>query len=99
MASARKQMQALLEGLRSEGTHDSKGFFTLNLTQARQKLKSYQLLDPYHYVCPLLVAAVRGGARTLRVELLPGILVMEFDGAPFTAEELEGLFSSLLIES
>lgn len=99
MAGPHRELENLLEGLRSEGTFVSQGNFTLDLVRAREKLKKFQLLDPYHYVLPLVSAAVLGGASTLHCRVGSSRFSMEFNGAPFTAEELEGMFSALLISS
>lgn len=99
MASRHAELDHLLEGLRAEGTFVSQGNFTLDLVAAREKLKKFQLLDPYHYVLPLLTAVVLGGGRSLRCEVAPARFSMEFDGQSFTPEELEGMFSALLVTS
>lgn len=99
MAERHPELENLLEGIRSEGTFVSQGNFTLDLVQAREKLKRFQLLDPYHYVLPLVSAVVLGGGRTLRCRVGPAFFSMEFDGAAFSPEELEGMFSALLISS
>lgn len=99
MAGSHRELENLLEGLRSEGTFVSQGNFTLDLVRAREKLKKFQLLDPYHYVLPLVSAAVLGGASTLQCRVGSSRFSMEFNGAPFTPEELEGMFSALLIST
>ncbi|GMU55375.1 MAG: hypothetical protein AMXMBFR33_45210 [Candidatus Xenobia bacterium] len=99
MTDAHPELANLLENLRSEGTFQSHGSFTLDLVHAREKLKKFQLLDPYHYVLPLVSAVVLGGGSTLRCRVGPARFSMEFDGTPFTVEELEGMFSVLLVGS
>ncbi len=99
MARPHPELENLLEGLRAEGTFVSQGNFTIDLVQAREKLKKFQLLDPYHYVLPLVSAAVLGGGSRMLCRVEPARFSMEFDGLAFTPEELEGMFSALLISS
>ena len=86
---------ALLSELRAEGLHDTSGRFTLDLTQARSKLGRFQL-GGYHFLIPLVAAAVLSGAQELELRLAADSIEIEFDGQPLDLDTLRSLFSHLL---
>lgn len=91
-------MADLLGTLKQEGKVDSSGIFTMDLRKAIEKLAAYQLPQHYFYIPKLVQAAVAGGAAYVQVKINESRVQIEFDGRPYTAEELANLFSYLLTE-
>lgn len=54
-----------LGGLRGEAAVDSSGTFSLDLAKSRRTLQRFQLPSADHYILPLVVCAVAGGADSL----------------------------------
>lgn len=54
-----------LDSLRGEAIADSSGSFSLDLEKARATLQRFQLPSPDHFVLPLVICAVAGGADSL----------------------------------
>lgn len=77
-----------LDGLGQEGQFQSEGGITLNLEKARRKLESHRLEAPHHYVLPLISAARLSGATVADCCGDFENLVLDFDGRPFSLEEL-----------
>lgn len=66
-----KGVEELLAELREHGTIDSRGEFTLSLSEARRKLVQYQSSNKARYLLLLLSAATAAGATSLTVEQSP----------------------------
>ena len=58
------RLDDLLSSLCSEGRQDSSGAFTMDAATALEKLRKFQLTDPFQYCLRWLQAAVAGGALT-----------------------------------
>jgi hypothetical protein len=80
---------------RADGRSVEEGAFRLDLARAREKIKSFQLADPYEYVLELARAALAAGATDLDIQMDADDLRLTFDGEPYTATELGGLFDHL----
>jgi len=87
--------EELISELRSGGTVDSEGQFTLDRALARSKLRSFQLSEPLSYVLLLVQAAVLKGARKIDFDIGALELRLSFDGEPFSAKDLQDLFDAL----
>lgn len=79
------------------GEHESAGVFTLDVLQAGDKLKNFQLVDPYLYSAHLVSAACLSGASFVHLSKSHNTVRLWFDGRPFSAEELESLPAHLVI--
>ncbi len=84
----------LVEQLRGEGELLARGSFDLDEERAREKLQSFQLVSPQHYVLELLGCASLMGARRIDYRVSNKKMEMFFDGESFTRGELEGIYSS-----
>ena len=58
-------LEDLLLSLSQEGEQDSSGQFTLDISKASEKIRSFQLADPFQYCLRLLQGAVAGNAQLL----------------------------------
>jgi len=85
-------VDGFLADLRGEGEHNSEGEFTLDPRQAAEKLRLFQLSDPYHYVLLLAEAAFLGGATFLRAQVSSREVQLSHDGEP---GELGDLFERI----
>lgn len=88
-------LSAVLEQLRSQGTLDSSGGFTLDLDKSLDKLSQFQVDNPRRYVHFLLAAACAKGASYIQFEISSFDVVACFDGEPFSHDELVNLFQIL----
>ena len=86
----------LLAELRAGGRLESRGVFTLDPEAALEKLRRYRLAERHHFVLPLLSAAVLGGASRFRVYGDADDVILDFDGLPFSGDELGDLLSHVL---
>ena len=91
-------LSGLMDELRAGGDVDSQGRFTLDHAQARAKMQKFQLVDARRYVLELVQAAVLRGATRIALEIDTDDLNMHFDGAPFTAAELDDLWGSIFAD-
>ncbi|MGE0489551.1 MAG: hypothetical protein AB7S38_10095 [Vulcanimicrobiota bacterium] len=83
---------AYLDGLRQTGRHESEGHFTLDALKAGMKIRRFGLAAPYRCVLHVVSAAVAGGASVVDFRRERRCLAIEFDGPPFTPEELASLW-------
>jgi len=90
------QVDALIADLESDGVSEGEGRFSLDRHVAREKVARFALPDPEDYVLLLVRSAVRQGARRIFVNADADELHMEWDGRPFTRQELEDLYNALL---
>ena len=58
MSQTSLTLDDFLQGLGAEGRRDSTGHFTMDLAKAAEKLRQFQLPDPYFYCLKWLQAAV-----------------------------------------
>ena len=70
----------MIEELRSEGTIDSRGRFTLDARRAGQKLARYRLVDANAYILHLAASGVAAGATRLSFTSTKAGLQFEHDG-------------------
>ena len=81
-----------LDEVRTEGSLDSSGTFTLDAAALPTKLGKHQLPSPHYYVLKLVQSAVAGGASMIRFRRsLGGDLEVVFDGKLWTQMELDQL--------
>ncbi len=85
---------AMHHQLRSEGELVAEGEFGLDREKAREKMRKFQLRDPYHYVLELVQAAHLLGARAMHFAIDANELKMRFDGALLGAEDLEDIYNA-----
>jgi len=85
----------LITDLRAEGVEESLGSFSLDREKAREKMRQFQLAEPHRYVLELVQAAVCKGATRIRFDIDADDMRMQFDGQPFSLQDLEHLYSSL----
>lgn len=89
-------MADLLGSLKQEGKVDSSGIFTMDLRKAIEKLARFQLPQHYYYIPKMVQAAVAGGASYVVVKINESRVLIEFDGRPYSAEELANIFQYML---
>jgi hypothetical protein len=89
-------VEELIAELRQAGREDSRGAFTLDRDKAREKMRLFQLPDPRAYVLSLVQAAVLRGATRLRFDIDADDMRLSFDGSPFTVEDFDQVYGSLL---
>jgi hypothetical protein len=87
-----------LDRLKSEGQLDSSGYFSLDPERARRLLASFTLQFPRQYLQHLVQAAVMAGATSWSLERAGHRLLVEFDGARASTEELSSLIDALVLE-
>ncbi len=91
-------MAELLGTLKQEGRVDSSGIFTMDIRKAIEKLAQFQLPQHYYYIPKMVQAAVAGGASFVQIKINESRVQIEFDGRPYSADELANLFSYLLTD-
>ncbi len=90
MARKKRPLDGLLAGLRGEGERVA-GEFTLDPRQAAEKLRQFQLENPYHYVLLLAEAAFLAGCTRLTAEVSAREVTLAYDGPPADLEHLFAL--------
>lgn len=90
-----ENIEDIVKNLQAEGKEESIGFFTLDREKAKEKMKRFRLENPYFYVMEFIACAVSSGAKTINIYNDSDDLIIKFDGTPFTAKELEDLYSYL----
>jgi hypothetical protein len=86
LSSMTPDVAQLLESLRTEGTIDSEGAFTISLSQARAKMSSFRSSSKSRYLLFLLSAGVGSGATRANITDIGGRLVIHMPKA-YIAEE------------
>jgi hypothetical protein len=89
------QVDQLISELAGEGVEESVGEFTLDRAKAREKMRQFQLADPYRYVLELVQAAVLKGATRIRFDIDADDMIMQFDGSRFTMKDFDHIYASL----
>ena len=84
----------LIAALQGGGRVDSEGSFTLNRDKAREKLRTFQVAEPQKYVLHLVALATLKKATAVHVRCDSDDVVIQFDGLPITAADLDDLYSS-----
>lgn len=87
-------LDRVLDSLKRDGEYESSGSFSLDSKTSLEKLQKFQLLKPAQLVLHLVACASHRGATTIQFEIGPRDLRMAFDGKPFTASEMDTIFSS-----
>ncbi|MGE0493719.1 MAG: hypothetical protein AB7S38_31205 [Vulcanimicrobiota bacterium] len=90
------EFEEMLEGLYSQGRFDSSGTFTLSSERALEKLGSFRLADPSHYILNLVSAAVGAGAERIELEWSPLEARLTARGAIFPRAILGDIFQYVL---
>ncbi|MBW2293275.1 MAG: hypothetical protein JRG94_13335 [Deltaproteobacteria bacterium] len=93
------KIQDIARLLHSEGRAEGREHFTIDRTQAREKMRQFQLADPHEYILKLVQAAVRNGATQIRFNIDSDDMWMHFDGAGFTLVDFENLYGSIFARS
>ncbi len=106
-----KNAELLLHELHEEGELISQGLFTLDAQRASEKVNRFGLKTPYLFGVELIAGAVLNEAESFHISLsvpswlynlIPKLgykLTMQFDGAPYTQEQLEQLDTYLFSNS
>ncbi|MBI5201985.1 MAG: hypothetical protein HY925_10395 [Elusimicrobia bacterium] len=79
----------------SEPQRVGSGTFKVDRARALELLARYRLESPLHFPLAWLRAAVAAGAKAIDFEDSDAAFTLAFDGAPYSAEELEGLLATL----
>lgn len=89
-----KDVDQLLAELRAHGTIDSKGEFTLSLSEARRKLIEYHSSEKARYLLLLLSAGTAAGAQEQRVYQESTICRLQMPGAYIPESDLLNAFGA-----
>ena len=92
-------VEQLIEALTEEGREGGArvaGSFSIDREKAREKMRLFQLPDPRTYVLELVQAAVIKGATMARFDIDADDMRMAFDGEPFTVDDFDQIYGSLL---
>ncbi|MBL9102829.1 MAG: hypothetical protein JNL82_17915 [Myxococcales bacterium] len=95
---AKDAVDGLLGELRAGGEVDSRGRFTLDRAQAREKMQKFQLADARRYVLELVQSAVLRGATAIDFDIDADDMRMTFDGQAFAADELDDVWGSMFAD-
>ena len=90
-------LHTYLDELRTQGSLDSHGSFTLDQARALEKLRRYQIDQPEAYALALVASAVAAGATRMDLECDSQRFYLSHNGRPFSRDELATLFSSLVV--
>jgi len=96
MSERALELSDLLKELQSEGSLDSQGKFSLDVSKAKDKLAEFQLENKYDYSLKLVQAAVASGASHVLVEVNNQRARFRFDGKYLKPQELADLFYYLV---
>ncbi len=88
-------VDAFIDELRTDGRSKEPGEFTLDATVALKKMQDYQLVDAHHYVLELVQAAVHKGATWIDFQIDSDDMWMRFDGAPYSAAQLDTIYPAV----
>lgn len=80
-----------LEEMRQEGTLEGKGRFTVNVAKAGSSLREFLLENPRCYVLNVFAHAIAAGATELEIFKDMDDFILQHNGRPLSAEELESL--------
>ncbi|MCA9791492.1 MAG: hypothetical protein KC910_06840 [Candidatus Eremiobacteraeota bacterium] len=86
------EFEDMLEGLYSQGRFDSSGTFTLSSERALEKLGSFRLANPSHYILNLVGASVGAGADRIDLDWSPFETRLRARGAVFSQSILADVF-------
>ncbi|MBC8074044.1 MAG: hypothetical protein IAG13_37335, partial [Deltaproteobacteria bacterium] len=92
-------VDGLIAGLRGEGAVASRGQFTLDAEQAREKLRMFQLADPHRWIVLVVQALLARGAQRVDVAIDTDDVRVVADARAFSADELSDLPNVLLGEN
>jgi len=92
------QIDDLLVSLSHEGQRDSSGAFTVDIAKSEEKMRAFQLADPYHYCLRWLQAAVTGGGKRFLWQSTPLGARLEIAGFQLDPEGIARL-PAMLFES
>jgi hypothetical protein len=86
----------LIADLAADGTATGQGSFTMDRRAAREKLRAFQLAEPGAWALELVQALIARGATAVHLDADRDDLSLRADGRPFTAEELDNVWSAVL---
>ncbi len=96
-------LSSFIEQQRAAGSYESAGAFTLSIEKARDKLRSFSLINPEDYLLKLVQAAVSLGVEALNVQLLQRTVLLYFetpeDDSTVSVEAVARALTSPLDES
>jgi len=84
----------LIAALQGVGRVDSEGSFSFDREKAREKLRTFQVAEPQRYVLHFIAVAALKGATRIEVLCDSDDLIVRFDGAAITTEDLEDLYNA-----
>ena len=84
----------LIAALQRVGRVDSEGSFSFDREKAREKLRTFQVAQPQRYVLHFIAVAVLKGATRIEVVCDSDDLIIRFDGAAITSEDLDDLYNA-----
>ena len=82
------ELEDYLSALKGQGSRDSEGVFTLNLSRALAKMREMALNHPYDFVLRAIQSGVASGAERVSVTLGKGSLTITHDGVLGEMEDL-----------
>ena len=90
------QLEDLLDSLRTHGTIDSTGEFSVDVQRAQSIVPAYQTSDPYLFLVAVVSAGFSAGAERaeVRTQKFPSRLVLELVNADLPVEELEDCYNT-----
>ena len=95
-SKASLELEAVLTGLRSEGSLDSSGVFTVDLTKALPKLEKFQLPKPHFGLLKIVQSGVVAGADKIQCSFGTSAIRIEHNGKPPKPNELKEILSYLM---
>lgn len=87
---------SLLDSLAAQGTPNSSGVFTVDVSASLSKLQRFQLPNPYFGVLKVIQSAIASQATFIETKFNSRMITIEHDGLPPNTEQLRNLFSYLL---
>ncbi|HEY0134605.1 MAG TPA: hypothetical protein VGB85_11005, partial [Nannocystis sp.] len=84
----------LIAALQGVGRVDSEGSFSFDREKAREKLRTFQVAEPQRYVLHFIAVAALKGATKIEVLCDSDDLIVRFDGAAITSEDLDDLYNA-----
>lgn len=87
-----------MQSLTHEGQQDSSGQFSLDVVKAAEKIRSFQLADPFQYCLRWSQAAVTGNARLFQWKSNPLAVDCHIDGSTLATDRIHRL-PGLLFEA
>ncbi len=90
------ELLAVLDGLRSEGTMNSSGVFTIDLAKALPKLEKFQLPKPHFGLLKVIQSAIVSGASKIETHFTTSTIRINHNGTAPNSHELRHILSYLM---